>query len=151
MHKQAESSEDFDLSLSPRHPLLFKGLEQGPLATPTAPNQRHNAIGANRAQQPPPSGEDGEPPPERKEPPSPSLPARDADGQSPGALPAGEEAGAGPAPAGAEELEQKLMHLRRVNESLVERVEFFERAQVTDTNGDGGRRQRKEWEGTKKT
>lgn len=41
-----------------------------------------------------------------------------------------EEAGAGPGPAGPDELEQKLMHLRRVNESLVERVESFERSQV---------------------
>ena len=38
---------------------------------------------------------------------------------------------AGTGPSGSEELEQKLMHLRRVNESLVERVEFFERSQVT--------------------
>lgn len=53
--------------------------------------------------------------------------------QSPAALLAAETAGAGPAApaeAEAEELEKKLMHLRRVNESLVERVEFFERAQV---------------------
>lgn len=35
-----------------------------------------------------------------------------------------------------------MMHLRRVNESLVERVEFFEQSQVRLNRNDGVRTQR---------